>query len=124
LEEDNRQLSRSKEELFEENSRLKKELDITINRMEENAHKFNIDQSELKAEMIREKNSALNTLEDNKTRLSMFKNEIKGLKQHNQELKDKLVVLERDYLDKLRIAREDEWARAAEIETQKQDVSF
>lgn len=71
---------------------------------------------------MKEKTEAANKVQDLKNKINQLQNEIKGNDQLYQEQKDKIAALERDYLDKLRLAREEEWEKLAVVESEKAEL--
>jgi len=97
--------------LTEENNRLKKELDKTVNMMEEAAHRFSMDLSTAQMSLLKFKTHTHIRIEELTGKVIMLQSEIKTGEGIIQDLQEKLSVQERDYLDKLRISKEEDWSK-------------
>ena len=122
MEEDNRILHRKKDDLVEENTRHKKEREALSYKIEENAHRFRIEQNELKSSMIKEQNGIKNQCEDYKNKLEQSKNELRILVEDNQELKEKLLLADRTYQEKLRLAKDEYSDKTTIIQVEVQNL--
>lgn len=119
MQEELRQSLKSKSEIVEENNRLKKELDKTISMMEETAHKYSMEQSNSQMTLMKQKTESERVEQDLKNKISAFQSEKKNLEELIAELRDKNSVLEKEYLDKLRLSKEDGWSKLAQAEAEK-----
>ena len=122
LEEELRQTLSKKIEIQEENNRLKKELDKTIGMMEEMAHKLNIEISNSQIIVLKQKADYERQLEDLNHKISSLRSEKSSNQVIIQELKDKNSLQEREYLDKLRMAQEEQWSKISSLEIEKSSV--
>lgn len=113
---------RRKGEIVEENNRLKKELDKNTSMLEENVHKFNMEQSNSQMGLLKEKNRAQHHEEESKNKLSQLQSEIKAGNELIQDLREKNSAQERDYLDKLRLSKEEEWSKLSQSEAEKSNI--
>jgi chromosome segregation ATPase len=122
FEEEFRLTTRRKDELVEENHKLSKELDKVTTKLEERTHQFTMDLSDAKLVLMKEKKEHENQLEQWSSKVSQLQSENKGLQEIIAEQKEKISSLERDYLDKLRLAREEEWSKISLSETERHEV--
>ena len=122
MEEDNRILHRKKDDLVEENTRHKKEREALSYKIEDKAHRFRIEQNELKSSMIKEQNGIKNQCEDYKNKLEQSKNELRILVEDNQELKEKLLMVDRTYQEKLRLAKDEYSDKTTIIQAELQNL--
>jgi chromosome segregation ATPase len=122
LENELRQAHNQKAESFEEAIRYKKELDKTISLMEEANHRYNLQVSNSQLELMKQKTELETKIEDLQTKIHLLQKEAKAAESVIQDLKDKISNQEKDYLDKLRIAKEEDWAKISQIEAEKGNV--
>jgi chromosome segregation ATPase len=78
--------------------------------------------NDTKLELMRERTDKENINEELKTRIVKFKNEIRSFKEINLDLKNKASNLEKEYLDKLRLSREEDWSKISQIESEKSEL--
>lgn len=71
---------------------------------------------------MRERTDKENINEELKARIVKFKSEIRSFKEINLDLKNKASNLEKEYLDKLRLSREEDWSKIVQIESEKSEL--
>ncbi|KAJ3058516.1 Centrosomal protein of 83 kDa, partial [Quaeritorhiza haematococci] len=117
-----RQHTTAHDQLSSENSMLLKELEKSKSKLEEVVHQFNVETSDYKASVLKEKNQYENTINDLKKKVLEHKSSLKSSAELINDLRVKLSNAEKDYLAKLRAAREEEWAKIAQLESDKSDL--
>jgi chromosome segregation ATPase len=118
LEDEMRVIQRQKEDLVQELNRLRKELDKVVNRLEENAHQYTVSISDLKINYLKDKNEASIQIEELNNKI----NHLQVDQDTITEQKEKISSQERDYLDKIRLAREEEWSKISILEQEKHEL--
>ncbi|KAI9105822.1 hypothetical protein DFS34DRAFT_30514 [Phlyctochytrium arcticum] len=119
LETEDTQNLRKLDQMSEQNTILTKELDKTKSRLEEATHKFNTAMSDQKLEGLKYKNEYENIISDLKDKKAEIESRLKQAEEVIGNLRERVAHGEKDLLEKLRIAREEEWAKRAQIESEK-----
>lgn len=122
LEEESRLNLNKKAETQEENNRLRKELDKTIGMMEDMAHKLNVEISNSQMTILKQKSDYERQIEILNSKINSLSTEIKAEGALIQELRDKNSVQEREFLDRLRISKEEQWSKISLLETEKSNL--
>ncbi|KAJ3275098.1 Centrosomal protein of 83 kDa [Terramyces sp. JEL0728] len=122
MEEEMRLLLRKQDDTKEDCNRLRKELDKNLNLVEENAHRYNMETSDLKMQLIKEKTDNQNAIEDYRVKITSLKSEIIANNELIAELRDKISTIEKDSLEKIALVREDDWSKISLLETEKNEL--
>jgi len=117
-----RDLTSANERLVEENQRETKEASSLKVRLEEAVHRFSIEISDLKMAFLKEKADLTNTIEDQKKKINEVKSTLKNSVDNVRDLKARLSTCDREYIDKLRVVREEEWSKISKIDSEKQEL--
>ena len=115
-------MQRRKDEMMEEITRHKKERENLSFRLEDNAHRYKIDLSDLKSTLLKENNTTKNLCEDYKSKLTQVGNELKMVQVENQELKEKCASIDRNCQDQLRMVRDEENAKSSHLQLELQQI--
>ncbi|KAJ3321603.1 Centrosomal protein of 83 kDa [Boothiomyces sp. JEL0866] len=122
MEEEIRLLLRKQDETKEDCNRLRKELDKNLNLIEENAHRYSMETSDLKMQLIKEKSDNENVIEDYKLKLTSLKSEITANHELINELREKISNTEKESLEKIALVREEDWSKISLLETEKNEL--
>eukprot|EP00842_Homolaphlyctis_polyrhiza_P006863 jgi/Hompol1/766/HPOL_001366-RA len=109
------------DDLLTENKAITKELDKTKSRLEESAHEFNVAVSDMKVAALKERNDSQNQINVLQERISELKAASKTLNMTIQDLRNKLSNSEKEYLERIRLVREEEWSKISSIECEKSE---
>ncbi|KAL5038578.1 establishment of centrosome localization, variant 2 [Batrachochytrium dendrobatidis] len=113
---------RHQDDLTAECISLKKELDKTKSRMEENTHQFNVNISDMKMTVLKERTENQNVVGDLKDKIVELKSSIKTLNSTIQDMSHKICHSEKEHMEKCRLIREEEWAKLSTLESEKADI--
>ncbi|KAI8929335.1 hypothetical protein BC831DRAFT_303075 [Entophlyctis helioformis] len=114
---------RRQDELTAQNTNLSKELDKATSRLEESVHQFNIEVSDMKMATLKERSESEHQVKDLKEKVTELKSNAKTLTATIQELRQRISSIEKDHLEQIRMAREDEWGKISSLEVEKGNAS-
>jgi hypothetical protein len=119
------------ERLVDEAHQESKEFVNVRNRLEETVNGYAIETSDMKKAFLKEKAEMSNAVDDTRKKNHELKRFVLGIftlsalkntSDHVRDLKAKVSTSEREYVEKLRVAREEEWTRISRLEAEKQEV--
>ncbi|KAJ3258564.1 Centrosomal protein of 83 kDa [Boothiomyces macroporosus] len=122
MEEEMRLLLRKQDDTKEDCNRLRKELDKNLNIIEENAHRYNMETSELKMQLIKEKTDHQNIVQEHKLKMTGLNSEIAANNELIAELRDKISNIEKESLEKIALVREEDWSKISLLESEKNEL--
>lgn len=122
MEEEMRLLLRKQDDTKEDCNRLRKELDKNLNIIEENAHRYNMETSELKMQLIKEKTDHQNIVQEYKLKMTSLNSEIAANNELIAELRDKISNIEKESLEKIALVREEDWSKISLLESEKNEL--
>lgn len=73
---------------------------------------------------MKEKSVHENQITDYKKKINENKSLLKSNAETIQELKNRISNLDKEYLEKLRVSREEEWGKITNLENQKSEVLY
>ncbi|KAJ3314058.1 Centrosomal protein of 83 kDa [Boothiomyces sp. JEL0838] len=122
MEEEMRLLLRKQDDTKEDCNRLRKELDKNLNIIEENAHRYNMETSELKMQLIKEKTDHQNIVQEYKLKMTSLNSEIAANNELIAEFRDKISNIEKESLEKIALVREEDWSKISLLESEKNEL--
>nr|KAJ3420617.1 hypothetical protein HK105_005467 [Polyrhizophydium stewartii] len=108
---------RRQDELTTENASLTKELDKTKSRLEQSVHEFN----DMKLATLKERDDSNNQISQLKEKTVELKSSIKTLNGTIQDLRQKQSSSEKEFMERIRLAREEEWSKISALESEKSE---
>ncbi|KAI8813820.1 hypothetical protein BJ742DRAFT_787576 [Cladochytrium replicatum] len=109
--------------LQEENGLLRREIDKVKALSETSLHRHQVELSDVKTSHMKEKANLEHSVMDYKRKIQDLKGALKSSQDQTQSARDKLASKEKELLEKIQIAREEEWAKVAKLETENIDLS-
>ncbi|KAJ3283887.1 Centrosomal protein of 83 kDa [Borealophlyctis nickersoniae] len=122
LETELKQSLKYQDQLSEENTRLSKEVDKAKARLEETVHKFNVEVSDMKLTVLKERGQAENEIGQSKAKLAEVKSSLKTASETIHDLRQKLCSADKTLLERVRAAQEEEWGKIARLEGEKTEL--
>ncbi|KAJ1342609.1 hypothetical protein BSLG_002707 [Batrachochytrium salamandrivorans] len=110
---------RRQDELGSECISLKKELEKANSRLEESAHQFNLDVSDMKMAALKGRTEHESHVCELKDKILELKSSIKLLNTNMRDMSQKLCNNEKEYLERCRLIREEEWTKISLLEGEK-----
>ncbi|KAH6571142.1 hypothetical protein BASA50_007878 [Batrachochytrium salamandrivorans] len=113
---------RRQDELGSECISLKKELEKANSRLEESAHQFNLDVSDMKMAALKGRTEHESHVCELKDKILELKSSIKLLNTNMRDMSQKLCNNEKEYLERCRLIREEEWTKISLLEGEKAEI--
>ncbi|KAJ3299356.1 Centrosomal protein of 83 kDa [Borealophlyctis nickersoniae] len=117
-----KQSLKNQDQLSEENTQLSKELDKAKAMLEETVHKFNVEVSDMKLTVLKERGQTENEIGQSKAKLAEVKSSLKAASETIHDLHQKVCSADKTLLERVRAAQEEEWGKIARLEGEKAEL--
>lgn len=110
------------DEVNNENTNLRLEVSKTKSGFEEATHQFKIEQGDFELLLMKERNTWSHEKVDLKSIIDSCQHHLEESKQHVADLSNKMLVKERQIVEAVQSAREEEWSKLRSVETEKRQL--
>ena len=86
------------------------------------SHKLNVEISNSQMQVLKQKSDYERQIDDLNHKINALQSEKRANEILLQELRDKNSMQEREYLEKLRMSREEQWTKMSSLEAEKSNV--